>query len=159
MSPRLHAIAFVFVLLACGPKGPSPAEIADAAGEHLASFEEFDSWARRASLGDAAFRNERAFLEAAFSPIRGDGDVINAWIVREGLSAKTIALRGNEEVPLALHWTPLTNASLHDVKVALGSFAGAGGLVREGVVLSRVAPIDDGASVRVVVAYSRAAPR
>jgi hypothetical protein len=147
----------ILALSACGERGPTPGEIADAAAPHLEEFEEFDSWARRASLGDPAFRSERAFLEAAFSPIRGNNNVINAWIAREGLSARTVSLRNNAEAPLALRWLPYTSASLHDVKVALGSFAGAGGLVRDAVVVSRTAGIDDGSTVRVIVAYSREA--
>ena len=157
MTRSLATVAFSVWLLACGSKGPSAAEIAAIAEPRMETFDEFDSWARRASLGDSAFRNDRAFTEAAFSPIRNDRDIVNAWIVREGLSPRTVSLRGADEPPLALHWMSLAQTTRPHVQAALGSFAGAGGLVREAIVVSRSEAIDDGANVRVIVAFAREA--
>lgn len=74
---------------------------------YLEEHARFDRWARRLSLGDAAFREPGALEEAAFAPLRERRLVRAAWIVREGPDARELRYpEGGPELPDG-GWVPL----------------------------------------------------
>ncbi len=148
---------------ACGTRGPTAADVKASAAPHLASFVAFDPWARRAALGDPAFRNDRAFREAAFAPLREQEAVGNAWIARRGTQARTLAMRDESPTWPEARFVPQRHPELGAVEFALSALpprgpAGTSGRERPVVLVSHEGTIEDGAIVRVVVAYLLEAP-
>ncbi len=151
-------MGFALVVAACGARGPAAADVKASAALHLAAFVEFDAWARRAALGDPAFRDDRAFREAAFAPLREQDAVGSAWIERRGPHARTLAMHEPSPAWPAARWVPMRHAELGAIEVALAALpprgpVGTSGRERPCVLVAHEAAIEDGAMVRVVVAY------
>jgi hypothetical protein len=143
---------------ACGSRGPTAADVKARAVPHLTSFVAFDPWARRAALGDPAFRNDRAFREAAFAPLREQPAVGNAWIARRGTQPRTLAMRDESPTWPDVRFVAQRHPELGAIDVALSALppsgpAGTSGRERPVVLVSHEGAIEDGAVVRVVVAY------
>lgn len=148
---------------ACGSRGPADADVKASAELHLPAFVVFDPWARRAALGDPAFPDDRAFLEAAFAPLREQHDVANAWIERRGAHARTLAMHDEVATPPGAHWIAMRHDELGAIQVAQASLPprgppGASGAERSCVLVAHQDTIEDGAVVRVVVAYLLTTP-
>lgn len=162
---RLGALAGVAVsalcaiaLVGCGARGPAAADVKASAEPHLAAFVEFDPWARRVALGDPAFRDDRAFVEAAFAPLREQRAVANAWIERRGTYARTLAMHPEVPAPPDARWVPMRHEELGAIEVAHAALPprgspGTSGVERPCVLVAHRDAIEDGAVVRVVVAY------
>lgn len=165
MPLSLGALAGVVVFVAtlasivgCGARGPAAADVKASAAPHLAAFVEFDPWARRIALGDPAFSDDRAFLEAAFAPLREQSAVANAWIERRGASARTLAMHPEVATPPDASWVPMQDDELGAIEVAHAALPprgprGTSGVERPCVLVAHQGAIEDGAVVRVVVAY------
>jgi hypothetical protein len=150
--------AATFALAACGARGPAAAEVKASAAPHLGAFVDFDPWARRAALGDPAFPDDRAFLEAAFAPLREQRGVANAWIERRGTHARTLAMHPEISEPPNATWVPVRHDELGAIEVAQAALPprgppGTSGVERACVLIAHKDTIEDGAVVRVVVAY------
>jgi hypothetical protein len=143
---------------ACGARGPAAADVKASAAPHLVSFAAFDPWARRAALGDPAFRDDRAFREAAFAPLREQRDVGNAWIARRGTHPRTLAMHDESPTWPSARFVSQQHPELGAIEVALAALpprgpAGTSGRERPVVLVAHEGIIEDGAAVRVVVAY------
>ncbi len=155
----LSTLATVTVIATgCGARGPAAGEVKASAELHLAAFVEFDPWARRAALGDPAFRDDRAFVEAAFAPLRAQRDVANAWIERSGTHARVLAMHPEVPLPSEVRWVPMRHEELGPISVAQAALpprgpVGTSGHERVCVLIAHQDAIEDGAVVRVVVAY------
>jgi len=133
------------------------------AAPHLASFAAFDPWARRAALGDPAFRNDRAFREAAFAPLREQPAVGNAWIARRGAHPRTLAMRDESPTWPSARFIVQQHSELGAIELAVAAIpprgpAGTSGRERRVVLVAHEGIIEDGAAVRVVIAYLLDAP-
>lgn len=142
----------------CGARGSAAADVKASAEAHLTAFVEFDPWARRVALGDPAFRDDRAFIEAAFAPLRGQSAVVNAWIERRGTHARTLAMHSEQASPPDAHWVQMRHDELGPIEVAQVALPprgppGTSGVDRACVLIAHQDTIEDGAVVRVVVAY------
>jgi hypothetical protein len=166
-SNPVAAVCLAFVAFgggsACGSRGPAAADLKASAGPHLPSFVAFDPWARRAALGDPAFRDDRAFREAAFAPLREQPAVGNAWIARRGTQPRTLAMRDESPTWPEARFVPQRHPELGAIEVALSALpprgpVGTSGPERPVALVSHEGAIEDGAVVRVVVAYLLEAP-
>lgn len=151
-----------FVFCGCGPRGSAAADVKASAAPHLAAFVDFDPWARRAALADPAFRDDRAFMEAAFAPLREQRAVADAWIERRGTHARTLAMHPELGDPPRATWVPMRHEELGPIQLAHAALpprgpAGTSGVARPCVLIAHQDTIDDGAVVRVIVAYLVAA--
>lgn len=155
----LSALTMLSTLaLGCGARGPAAADVKASAELHLPAFVEFDPWARRAALGDPAFRDDRAFVEAAFAPLRAQRDVANAWIERSGVHARVLSMHSELPAPPDARWVPMRHEELGQISVAQVALpprgpVGTSGAERVCVLIAHQDAIEDGAVVRVVVAY------
>jgi hypothetical protein len=151
------ALSMAAALAGCGGRGEDAAAVRARARAHLAAFDAFDAWARRAALGDPAFRDDRAFHEAAFAPLRGRAEVGNAWIDRRGPDARLRAMSGADAPPQA-RWFPLREPGHEPADAAATELPprgppGTSGPMRPVLALRRTTALPDGATVTVVVAF------
>lgn len=158
----LAALLLGLIAGACGAHGPAAADVKASAAPHLAAFVDFDPWARRAALADPAFRDDRAFMEAAFAPLREQRAVADAWIERRGTHARTLAMHPELGDPPRATWVPMRHEELGPLQLAHAALpprgpAGTSGVARPCVLIAHQDTIDDGAVVRVIVAYLVAA--
>lgn len=128
----------------------SPDEATRIATPHLDAFGRFDEWARRAALGDPAFRSRAAIEETAFATIRADEDILDAWIVRHGTEDRILALHDHDGPPAPPHWIALRQSIPDGVRVGRIQ---AGDPPRDAVLLAREDRGPDGARIEVSVAF------
>lgn len=90
-AKRWMAGALTLVALSCTREPSDSARMRPLVEPHLTAFARYDRWARRVETANSAFRSDEALEEAAFAPLRRQRDVAAAWLVREGLEARTLS--------------------------------------------------------------------
>ncbi len=84
------AILAAFAWMACASCADPAAEPASAAAlsalvlPHVERIARFDRWAHRVASASGAWRSRSALEETAFSQVRGDDEVLAAWIEHPG---------------------------------------------------------------------------
>lgn len=151
--PRLCLAALVCAACSGGPRSDA-ARMQALVAPHLDAFAEFDRWARRLSLADAAFRSDEALEEAAFAPLRGDGRVAAAWLVREGVDPRTFAHPRGAPAPPEDGWTRIRADPLGDLDAREAALP-IRGRERPCLLVRRSRPAPGGATLHVIVAFAR----
>ena len=105
-------------LLGCRPETARVAQAAERAQPHLASFNRFERWARRAAMGDAALRDRAALGEVVFAPIRNTPELLAAWVELADDRALRLSLPRASEPPKQPGWVALRDAKLGALQVA-----------------------------------------
>jgi hypothetical protein len=146
-------VTFALTLAACSSSAADAARVRALVEPHLEGFAEYDRWARRLALGDAAFRSEEALAEAAFAPLRGDATVVAAWIEREGPDAHTLVYPEGAPPRPASGWVRVRTETLGEIEAQTATLRAGDANERDCVVLRRSAPAPRGATLHVTVAF------
>lgn len=119
---------------------------------HRVDFVDYDRWARRVSLGDAAFRSEEALREAAFAPLRERPNVLAAWLERRGPDAHLLARPASAPRPPDDGWVPMRVRELGQIEARIATLR-LGDTERRCLLVRRSAPAPEGATLVVTLAF------
>ncbi len=158
MLASLHSRACLFAALAltlgaCGGGREGTAELRDAVDPYLDEMAEYDRWARRLSLADAAFSSDEALEEAAFAPLRRKPRIAAAWLVREGADARRLSYPSS--APALPHdgWQRIRTDAMGELDVQRATLRIAG-RARECLLVRRSAPAPGEATLHVTLAFA-----
>lgn len=120
MHVRLLAGTAVCALaLACGDDSSSLGRASEHARPHLPAFARFSRWAQRALANDRAAGDREALAELLFAQLRGDRDVLAAF-VRVGADRPIeLALPERASITGTPRWQSLRDPELATVHVAV----------------------------------------
>ncbi len=153
LHPHVRLLAVVGLLLgACGGHG-DPARMREAVEPYLDEMAEYDRWARRLSLADAAFRSDEAMEEAAFAPLRTAPRVAAAWLVRAGPDAHLLTHPEGAPALPEDGWTRVRTDALGMVDAQAKTMR-IDGREREYLLIRRSAPAPGEATLHVTLAFT-----
>jgi hypothetical protein len=116
--PVLIAVGLCVAAAGCRPQADRVARAAERAEPHLASFQRFERWARRAAAAESASRGPQALSELVFAPIRHAPDLVAAWVHFKGDRPLLLALPADARLPAAERWLALRDPELGALRVA-----------------------------------------
>ena len=114
-------LAFVLVALAlagCRREPVLTARLILQVGPQRARFLAFEHWASRALATADRLRGPAALHEMVFAQLRGDDDVLAAWVERGGPPDGVLALPVGTQLPPAIVWQTLRDPELGPLRVA-----------------------------------------
>ncbi|QQR91637.1 MAG: hypothetical protein IPJ88_07940 [Myxococcales bacterium] len=112
-------LAALVLAIACPSCQRSKTKALDEASvPFLDRFSEFDRWVRHAAEGEGGFGDDGAFSEALFSKLRGDSQVLAAWVLRPDADRSVLAFPKAQELPKTLRWTRLRKQSFDELLVS-----------------------------------------
>lgn len=86
-------------LSACGSSAGPVVAADERARQHLEQFERFERWVARTADGSPALPDRAALRETVFAPVRGEDQVIGAWVHLPGRPAYDLALLDDSVEP------------------------------------------------------------